>query len=36
MIGGSFWLILMAHGVSGFGENTAEVLRFVKENKKLY
>jgi hypothetical protein len=36
MIGGSFWLIQMAHGVSGFGENTAEVLRLVKENKKLY
>lgn len=30
MRGGSIWLIQMAHGISGFGENTSAVLRFIR------
>lgn len=33
---GSIWLIQMAHGVSGFGENTAEALKLVRNNKKMF
>lgn len=33
---GSIWLIQMAHGVSGFGDNTADILRLIRDNKKLY
>lgn len=33
--GGSIWLIEMAHGVGAFGENTAEILQWIKMMKKL-
>lgn len=33
--GGSIWLIEMAHGVGAFGENTGEVLQWMKTMKKL-
>lgn len=33
---GSIWLIQMAHGVSAFEDNTARVLKLLKENKRLY
>jgi len=33
--GGSIWLIEMAHGIGAFGENTAEILQWIKMMKKL-
>ncbi|MCW6700876.1 hypothetical protein NH288_02070 [Anaerococcus sp. NML200537] len=33
--GGSIWLIEMAHGKGGFGENTKDVLKWIREMKSL-
>lgn len=33
--GGSIWLLEMAHGCAPFGENTAEILRWLKAMKKV-
>lgn len=33
--GGSVWLIQMAHGVGAFGENTEEVLQWLRFMKRL-